>query len=88
MGIIDRTPVDHSLRPQNSTYSAAAELAAMRRYLAGRPHMAQPSAAAGLAHIHATLLAASAEPHEPHHDDAPGAPMAPSNAPITAEPLA
>ncbi|MFM2057393.1 MAG: hypothetical protein RLY71_1778 [Pseudomonadota bacterium] len=51
MGIIDRTPVDHSLRPQSNTSSAAAELAVMRRYLAGRPHMAQPSATAGLARI-------------------------------------
>jgi hypothetical protein len=39
MGIIDALSVDHSLRPQASTYSKAREEAAMNDYLRDRPHI-------------------------------------------------
>jgi hypothetical protein len=44
MGIIDALSVDHSLRPQASTYNKAEEFAAMDRYLSGRPHIPMASA--------------------------------------------
>ena len=39
MGIIDATPVDHSLRDQASAYSSSAAGEAMRVYLAGKKHL-------------------------------------------------
>ena len=44
MGIIDALSVDHSLRPQASTYNKAEEFAAMDRYLSERPHIPMQSA--------------------------------------------
>jgi len=39
MGIVDALSVDHSLRPQASTYDKAKEEAAMGSYLSKRPHI-------------------------------------------------
>ena len=39
MGIVDALSVDHSLRPQASTYDKAKEEAAMNSYLSNRPHI-------------------------------------------------
>ena len=40
IGIIDGTPVDHSLRARSSLYSMKEAMDSMRSYLAGRPHIA------------------------------------------------
>ena len=39
MGIVDALSVDHSLRPQASTYDKTEQQAAMKRYLSKRPHI-------------------------------------------------
>ena len=39
MGVIDATPVDHSLRGRGEAYAWEHERAAMSDYLAGRPHL-------------------------------------------------
>ena len=39
MGVVDALSVDHSLRPQASTYDKATEAAAMNNYLSNRPHI-------------------------------------------------
>lgn len=39
MGIIDATPMDHSLRPQGRAYSRRKETSAMAEYLAKTPHL-------------------------------------------------
>jgi hypothetical protein len=39
MGIVDALSVDHSLRPQASTYDKSDEEAAMKSYLSKRPHI-------------------------------------------------
>ncbi len=38
MGIIDAVSVDHSFRPQGSSYSQTKNITAMREYLAANPH--------------------------------------------------
>lgn len=44
MGIIDATPVDHSLRDQASAYSSSAAGEAMRVYLEGKKHLSKQEA--------------------------------------------
>lgn len=44
MGIIDSTPVDHSLRDQASAYSSSAAGEAMRVYLEGKTHLSKQEA--------------------------------------------
>jgi hypothetical protein len=39
MGIVDRTPVDHSLRPQTATYARADVSEVMQRYLSNKAHL-------------------------------------------------
>ena len=39
MGVIDATPVDHSLRGRGESYAWESERAAMANYLAARPHL-------------------------------------------------
>ncbi len=39
MGIVDAVPVDHSVRPQASTYDKSYQYAAMGEYLSKRPHI-------------------------------------------------
>jgi hypothetical protein len=41
MGIIDRTPVDHSLRPQSVSYSAPAQRHVMQDFLRQRAHLSR-----------------------------------------------
>jgi hypothetical protein len=44
LGIIDATPVDHSLRGQATTYARDAEIQVMRSYLATQPHLSREEA--------------------------------------------
>jgi hypothetical protein len=44
IGIIDGTPIDHSLRARSSLYSMGEAMDAMRSYLASRPHIANVAA--------------------------------------------
>jgi hypothetical protein len=44
MGIIDATPIDHSLRSRNNAYSYNRELENMAKYLAERAHLRQSEA--------------------------------------------
>lgn len=39
MGIVDATPVDHTMRAQSAAYSGSREVVARDAYLAGRPHL-------------------------------------------------
>ena len=44
LGIVDKLSVDHSLRPQATSYKKAAEDAAMHRYLSTTPHLSMAEA--------------------------------------------
>ena len=42
LGIVDATPIDHSLRPRGALYAEGEVLAQMSRYLSTRRHMQGP----------------------------------------------
>jgi hypothetical protein len=44
MGVVDATPVAHDLRKPVENYSYRSSIRAMRRYLAGRPHLSRAEA--------------------------------------------